>query len=136
MIWHRPKISSLHSRLVASGSALWWISVASPAASCTLVDPEASTLASIALSNSYWIGAALLVVAMLLLDALEPKWSLTSIIGLVVVVFHPAWTIPPLYDPGCVFQNVELSQVASVFLTYLLVLRTFRSLSVRGRKLS
>ena len=131
IIRYRPENSSFWSRLVASGSALWWVSVAGPAAACSLV--EASILASIALSNAYWMGSVSLVVAMFLIDALEKKWSLTSIIGFAVVIFHPAWTIPPYFYPNCAFPNVELSQVCSVFLTILLALRVFRSLYFRRR---
>ena len=126
MIRRRFTIRSFDFRLVASGSALWCISVATPAASCSLVDVEASALASIALSNSYWIGTTLLVAAIFLLDVLEKKWSLTFVVSALIVIFHPAWTIPPLHMPDCTFVNVESSQWAAVFLTGVLVFRALR----------
>lgn len=123
---HRPEMSCLNSRQAAFGGILWCVLAVSPAASCSFVDTEVSILASIALSKSYWIGTALLVAAIFLLDVLGRKRSLAFVIGLLIVVFHPAWTVPPLFYPDCTFTNVEASQWAAMLLTFVLVFRAFR----------
>jgi hypothetical protein len=126
MIWHRSDSRSFYSWLSASCGAFWYVLVAAPAAACSLVDPEASILASIAEARLYWIGAALLVATIFVLDFLEKRGSLDFVFGVVIAVFHPAWTVSPYFHADCTFENVIVSQWATALLIGILVLRLFR----------
>ena len=126
MTSHRPDVRSLSSWPRALGIAFLYVAVASPAAPCTFINAEAAILASIAEAEFYWIGTALLVTAILVLDFLEKRWSVDFALGVAIVAFHPAWTISPWFYPDCTFENVDTSQWAAVLLTSALILRVFR----------
>jgi hypothetical protein len=102
--------------------------VASPAASCSFVNPEASILAPITEARFYWIGTALFVIAIFVLDFWEKRISLDFVFGVIIVALHPAWTMPPIFHADCTFENINASQWAVVLLMSLLVLRVSRSL--------
>ena len=125
MIWHRPNLRIPCSWLSAS-TAFWYVSVASPAASCSFVDPEAAIVAAIAEARFYWMAAALLVAAIFVLDVLEKRIAVDAVLGALVVVLHPAWTIPPFFHADCTFENVNVSQWASILLASALALRVLR----------
>ena len=132
MVWHRPDSRSFYSWPGASFTAFWSVLVASPAASCSFVNPEASILAPITEARFYWIGTALFVIAIFVLDFWEKRISLDFVLGVIIVSFHPAWTIPPIFHADCTFENINASQWAVILLMSALILRV--SLSRRRRK--
>src|SRR5262245_20224649 len=101
MFWHQSDTRSFYSWPIVACSAFGYVMVASPAAACSFVDTEASIAASIAEARLHWIGAGLLVAAILVLDFLEKRGSLSLILGIAVVAFHPAWTVSPYFHADC-----------------------------------
>lgn len=106
-----PTISSLSAASVLC---------ASPALACSLVSVEASIAQSITTTWNYWIAALLIGAMIIRLEIRRRRWSLVPVLTAVLLVFHPAWTVPAEYMTDCTFINVYYSQVVlAVFLALL-----------------
>ena len=103
---------------------------------CSLVDVEAAKEESIRISNSYWIGSAVLGAICIAAGYYRGHWIPSLVIVAAVLIFHPRWTMDPLYGPDCAFRNVEASELALALIGVLLSYHLFQIYKARTRSRS
>jgi hypothetical protein len=81
-----------------------------PASACSFVNAKAAMANAAAISVNYWIASILFGGALTGLEFRQRRFWLFPTITLALLVFHPRWTLPSLYEPDCVFVNVQTSQ--------------------------
>src|SRR4051794_1605935 len=78
---------------------------------CSLGNGAASTVEAVTTAGYYWIASSVLGGLVILIELSLRRWlSIISAIIVVLLIFHPTWTVAPAYGPDCSFQNVEASQ--------------------------
>ena len=83
------------------------------------VNAESAIADAVLASRYYWLAAAAMLVAILAACYWRRRWSFSALIGFLLVIFHPSWTIPPLYLASCAFINLQASQVVLVAMSVL-----------------
>lgn len=104
-----------------------------PALACSFVDGSLAMRESVTSSSFYWLVSCVIGGAIVCVDYYQGRWPLISAIAVVLLVFHPAWTVAPLHGPDCSFQNVEPSQLVLAVICLLLVYQIFRIVRSRRR---
>jgi len=89
-------------------------------------DAVAATRNAVTISGYYWIGTGLLGIAVISIEIWQRRWSLILVACLALLIFHPRWTVLPVYGPDCSFTNVEASQYVLVVICLLLGYQIFR----------
>jgi hypothetical protein len=121
-------------RIIRQSAAplLWVIFYVDSAFACSLVNAAASTAESITTSDYYWIASGLLGGLVIFIELYQRRWlSIISSITVVILFFHPRWTVAPIYGPDCTFQNVEASQFVLAAICLLLGYQIFRMVRFR-----
>lgn len=96
-----------------------------PSLACTLVDVQASMDEAISTSGDYFIASIALCLIIASIDAYERRLSIPLILSIMIVIFHPWWTVAPFYSTDCSFINVEASQAAGIVIAGLLIFRAW-----------
>ena len=86
-----------HAGLLGTGSAF----------ACSLVSVQASMAYAVAVSGIYWAASILLGGALIGLELYQRRGWLFPVLTVGLLMFHPYWTLPPLFGPDCVFFNVR-----------------------------
>jgi hypothetical protein len=97
-----------------------------PALACSWVDDAASRAESIALARYYWAGSGLLGAMGIAAAWYRGSSLITLVIVAAALIFHPAWTVAPVFGPDCTFANVEASQAVLTLIGVLLSYHLFR----------
>ena len=96
--WFFLSLSLLfHAGLLGTGSAF----------ACSLVSVQASMAYAVAVSGIYWAASILLGGALIGLELYQRRGWLFPVLTVGLLMFHPYWTLPPLFGPDCVFFNVR-----------------------------
>jgi hypothetical protein len=85
-------------------------------------------------SGYYWIASSMLGGVVICIELYQRRWSFILALCVGLLVFHPRWTVSPIYGPDCSFQNVEASQLVLTVICLLLGYQVFRT--VRSHKAS
>jgi hypothetical protein len=100
---------------------------------CSLISVEWSTEESIRISIYYWMGSAVVGAMCIAAGLYRGRWILTLVVVVAVLIFHPSWTVRPVYGPDCTFANVEASQASLILVGFLLSYHLFRIVRARRR---
>jgi len=95
---------------------------------CSFVNVESAVANAVLASRYYWLAASAMLVAILATCYWQRRWSFSALIGFLLVIFHPSWTIPPLYLTSCAFINLQASQVVLVAMIVLAAYELYRGL--------
>lgn len=115
----------LTTLLVANGLCM------GPVFACSLVNVATSTAEAIALSYYYWLASGVLGLAIVFIEFRRRRRSLVLALTAALLVFHPAWTVSPLYGTDCNFINVQASQAVLAVIALLLVYQLARVMRLR-----
>lgn len=108
-------------------ACLW----STPVLSCSLVNERAAALDATTLAGFYWQISIVLGGATIGIGLHARQWLLPAL-TVILLVIHPAWSVPPGHGPDCVFVNVLASQFVLTVISSLLAWQTVRTL--RSRK--
>ena len=103
---------------------------------CSFVNAAASTAESVTTSSYYWLASGLLGGLVIFIELYQRRWSsIISAIIVILLIFHPKWTVAPIYGPDCTFQNVEASQFVLAAICLLLGYQSLRMIRSRRQLL-
>ena len=95
---------------------------------CSVADYDLFTQGIIKTANYYWLVSAGIAFFVLLLNYKFVKMKSLYILPVLVILFHPAWTIEPRWGIDCSSDRVLLSKAAVAFLSLLLARSVYSSI--------
>jgi hypothetical protein len=101
---------------------------------CSLVSEAASAANSVKLSGYYWLMSGAIGAMMICIAILQRRLSFLMVLALVLVLFHPGWTVPPIHGPDCEFLNVQASQLVFIMVCLLFVFQIFKIVRSRSAR--
>jgi hypothetical protein len=107
---------------------------ADPTFACSLVSEAASAANSVKLSGYYWLMSGAIAAMMISIAIFQRRLSLVVVLALVLVLFHPGWTAPPIHGPDCEFLNVQASQLVFITVCLLLGFQLFKIIHSRNAR--
>jgi hypothetical protein len=88
---------------------------------CSVTSVEEWAQYGIYLSRWYWVGTVLLGLLLVYLRRRRPGGWLTFGTVLMAAVFHPSWTVTPMWGPDCEHINVLASKGVAGVLAVMLI---------------
>lgn len=95
------------------------------ATACSFVDDNTARLNSLVMANWYWLISGGVMVAIIWFE-LRQKRRILMLPGLILVVFHPRWTVPPSFGMDCSFQNIQAAQLVLALLLIFCTVSIYR----------
>jgi F0F1-type ATP synthase assembly protein I len=94
---------------------------------CSSINESVAASNALAASGFYW-QISILIGGLTVWIGLRARQWLLPALSTILLVFHPAWTIPAEHGPDCVFVNVEASQLVLTVISSLLAWQTLQVL--------
>jgi len=111
-------------------AVLFWTPVAVACSVWSLDDLIGDAFAH---SRKYWIASILVGGVVVCLGEYRKRWSISTILTLALLIFHPHLTVWPFPMPSCQFISVQASQAALVLLLLMLGYLVIRILLMSRR---
>jgi len=111
-------------------AVLFWTPVAVACSVWSLDDLIGDAFAH---SRKYWIASIHVGGVVVCLGEYRKRWSISTILTLALLIFHPHLTVWPFPMPSCQFISVQASQAALVLLLLMLGYLVIRILLMSRR---
>jgi hypothetical protein len=112
------ELMSKFSAICFLGTLIFWSSLAS---ACSIANYDLFLQSKIETANYYWLISAGISFVVLLVNYKTIKAKALYVLPALIVIFHPAWTIDPMWGPDCVSHRVLFSKLAVGFLSALVL---------------
>ena len=98
-----------------------------PASSCSPVDHAKLIDYIVQQSRYYWFATALIGAFIVYLSRKRHKGKFIPLLIIFGVVFHPSWTVTPMYSFSCTGQSVSFSRLLAGIFVLFLIFEIFKS---------
>ena len=103
---------------------------------CSVYNVESFIEGIVVVSRWYWLASIIIVGLALFVHFRRTNSIILPAILVALIIFHPSWTVSPMFGPDCVGQSIVASKLVIFVLVCILVYEFVRYLMCRKQGIS